>query len=55
MGPSSQGMGPPTNAVRFRQGAFGEVWVWLMDGTTKLSETRVATVPDIGYQIVQAR
>jgi alpha-tubulin suppressor-like RCC1 family protein len=30
----------------------GEVWVWLMDGTTRVSETWVATVPDVGYQIV---
>ena len=32
---------------------LGEVWVWLMDGTTKLSETWVATVPDVGYRIVK--
>jgi len=29
------------------------VWVWLMDGTTKLSETWVATVSELGYQIVR--
>ena len=27
----------------------GEVWVWLMDGTVKLSEYYVASVPDTGY------
>ena len=31
----------------------GEVWVWLMNGTVKLSETWVATVPDVGYQVVK--
>jgi len=31
----------------------GEVWVWLMDGAVKLSENYVATVPDVGYQIMR--
>jgi hypothetical protein len=31
----------------------GEVWVWPMNGTTMMSETKVATVPDVGYQIVK--
>ena len=31
----------------------GEVWVWLMSGTVKLSENWVGTVPDIGYRIVR--
>jgi hypothetical protein len=31
------------------------VWVWLMDGTTCLSETWVATVPEVGYQIVKVK
>ena len=31
----------------------GEVWVWLMNGTTKQSETYVDTVPEVEYQIVQ--
>jgi len=26
-----------------------------MDGTTKVSETWVATVPDVGYQIVKGK
>jgi hypothetical protein len=30
----------------------GEVWIWLMDGTTRLNEVWVGTVPDMGYQIV---
>jgi hypothetical protein len=29
--------------------------VWLMDGTTKVSETWVATVPDVGYRVVKVR
>jgi hypothetical protein len=33
----------------------GEVWVWLMDGTAKVSEAWVATVPDTGYQIVSGK
>jgi hypothetical protein len=33
----------------------GEVWVWLMDGTTCLSETWVASVPDVSYQIVKVK
>jgi hypothetical protein len=33
----------------------GEVWVWLMDGTAKRSETWVATVPDTGYRIVNVK
>jgi hypothetical protein len=31
------------------------VWVWLMDGTTRISQTWVATVPDVGYQIVSSK
>ena len=33
----------------------GEVWVWLMNRTTRISQTWVATVPDVGYQIVKVR
>ena len=33
----------------------GEVWVWLMNGAAKLSETYVATVPETGYQIVKVK
>jgi DNA-binding winged helix-turn-helix (wHTH) protein len=29
--------------------------VWLMNGTTKLSQTWVATVPEVGYQIVKVK
>ena len=32
-------------------GAAGDVWVWLMNGTTRLSQTYVGTVPDTTYQI----
>jgi hypothetical protein len=31
------------------------VWVWLMDGATRLSETWVGTVSDVGYQIVRVK
>ena len=34
-------------------GAAGDVWVWLMNGTTRLSQTYVGTVPDANYQIQQ--
>ena len=30
----------------------GEVWAWLMNGTTRTSQTYVGTVGDVGYQIV---
>ena len=30
----------------------GEVWVWPMNGTTRLDQVWVGTVPDVGYQIV---
>ena len=33
----------------------GELWVWLMDGTTPLSQTWVATVLEVGYQIVKVK
>ena len=29
----------------------GEVWVWLMNGPVRVSETWIATVPDTGYRI----
>jgi hypothetical protein len=29
------------------------VWVWLMNGAVKLSETYVASVPEVGYQIIR--
>jgi PIN domain nuclease of toxin-antitoxin system len=32
--------------------ASGEVWIWTMDGTTRVSETWVATVPDTDYRVV---
>jgi len=33
----------------------GEVWVWVMDGTTRLSQTWVASVPEVGSQITKVR
>jgi hypothetical protein len=41
--------------ILWRNVSAGDVWVWLMDGTTKLSENYVSTVPDTGYQIVSTR
>ena len=37
--------------IVWHHGTLGEVWVWRMDGTTRLSATWVGTVPDVGYQI----
>ena len=37
----------------WRHATQGDVWVWLMNGPVKLSETYVGTVPDTGYQIVR--
>ena len=39
--------------ILWHHATLGEVWVWLMDGTTRLSETWVATVPDTGYRIIK--
>jgi hypothetical protein len=33
----------------------GDVWIWLMDGAVKLSQTLVGQVPDVGYQIVKGK
>ena len=41
--------------IFWRHATLGEVWVWLMDGTTKVYETWVATVPEVGYQIMNLR
>ena len=32
----------------------GDVWIWPMDGATRLSETYVGTVPDTNYRIQAA-
>jgi hypothetical protein len=39
--------------ILWRHVTQGDVWIWLMDGTTKLSETWAGTVPDTGYRIVR--
>jgi hypothetical protein len=39
--------------ILWHHATLGEVWVWLMDGTTKVSETWVGTVPDTGYRIIR--
>jgi hypothetical protein len=41
--------------ILWRHATRGEVRVWLMNGAAKVSETWVATVPDVGYQIVKAK
>jgi len=33
----------------------GALWVWMMNGATITSATWVATVPDVGYQVVTPR
>jgi FG-GAP-like repeat len=33
------------------RGAAGDLWVWLMNGTTRLSQTWVGTLRDLRYQI----
>ena len=42
--------GRPTSCGTARP---GDVWVWLMNGTTRLSQTYVGTVADTTYQIQQ--
>jgi hypothetical protein len=37
--------------VLWRHATRGDVWLWPMDGATRLSETYVRTVPDTGWQI----
>jgi len=38
--------------ILWRHATRGEVWLWPMDGAARVTETRVETVPDTGYQIV---
>jgi hypothetical protein len=38
--------------IVFHHGTSGEVWVWLMNGTTRTSQTYVGAVGDVGYKIV---
>jgi hypothetical protein len=37
--------------IVWHHAALGEVWVWPMNGTTRLDQVWVGTVPDTGYQI----
>ena len=39
--------------IVWRHATSGEVWVWMMDGAARLSETWVATVPDTEYRIIK--
>jgi hypothetical protein len=39
--------------ILWHQTTTGEVRMWWMDGATRLSETWVTTVPDVGYRIVK--
>ena len=41
--------------ILWHHATLGEVWVWPMDGTVKLGENYVASVPDTGYKIVTAK
>jgi hypothetical protein len=41
--------------ILWHHATAGEAWVWLMDGAVPLSETWVATVADVGYQIVNVK
>ena len=41
--------------ILWHHATAGEVWVWRMDGATRLSETWVATVADVGYRPVIAK
>ena len=37
--------------IVWHHATLGDVWVWLMNGTTRLDQIWVGTVPDTGYQI----
>jgi hypothetical protein len=39
----------------WRDAIGGDVWLWPMDGATRLSRTWVATAPVVGYQIIEAK
>ena len=41
--------------ILWRHATRGEVWLWLMNGTVRLSETCVASVADAGYQTVKVK
>ena len=40
------------NDILWQHATTGEVWAWPMEGTTRVTEARVETVPDAGYRIV---
>jgi hypothetical protein len=50
-----QGIDPASFACLWHRATLGETWVWITDGTTKVSETWAGTVPDTGYQIVRGK
>ena len=37
--------------ILWRHGSLGEVWLWPMDGVTRVSESYVRTVPDTNWEI----
>jgi hypothetical protein len=39
--------------ILWHHATLGEVWIWLMDGATRLSQTYVSTVTDVGYAPVK--
>jgi hypothetical protein len=44
--------GDSKSDILWHHATRGEVWIWGMDGTTRLSGTGVGTVPDAEYRIV---
>jgi hypothetical protein len=41
--------------ILWHHATLGRVWMWMMNGATSLSATYVATVPDVGYQIINIK
>jgi hypothetical protein len=41
--------------ILWHHATAGDVWVWLMNGTVKVSEHYVGAVPDTGYQTVNVK
>ena len=43
--------GDKKSDILWHHATRGEVWIWPMNGATRISETPVTTVPDTGYRI----
>jgi len=53
---SSQELASAQTTVRgWRHATRGEVWGWLMNGSVRLSQHHVGSVPEVGYQIVKVK